>query len=721
MKKHEYTNRFTTLWISLFTLAFLIIAGRFLYIQITGNVQNVSLVEWAENIRKTSVTLESERGSILDSNGNLLAFNRPVYKMYAILKEDFSENSDVPLHVIDYEKTAKTLSQYIDLEEADILERLENGKKSEAFQIEFGKEGKDISESIKDEIMELDDLPGINFMKESKRYYPNNNFASHIIGFVNENEADKTIQGITGIEQMFNKYLIGEDGYIDYQRDRFNKKLLQKDVHMKEAEDGFDIYLTIDQKIQSLLEDILDQMVEKYSPERMSTVVMNAKNGEILALANRPSVNPNEVEEVQNWYNDAISTPVEPGSTMKIFTWAAAIDAGVYDENEEFLSGKYNIHKLVEETINDHNYGKGWGNITYDEGFYRSSNVAAAKLVWEKMDESVYLDYLEKFDLFEKTNIELPNEKVGQLTFNYPSDKLRTAFGQSSTVTAMEQMKAATAIANKGEMIQPIIVKKVVDPVTGEIVRENERTVVGKPISEATSKKMLDLMTGVVHDEVGTGRKFRLDNYTALGKTGTAQLPNLETGGYTDGGLMHSFLGMAPSEDPEIMVYVSVTNPELKETEAGSDIVSTIFKTVMENSLHYLHIQPDNDELTEVTKVDIPKVIGKTKEEAEYLLADFKDVVFVGDGDKVTQINDDNETVYQTQKIIVVLGEPTVPNLTGWSLRDVYRFADMVNINVKTKGEGFVTKQSVKSGSKIEDGLEIEITLQSHQKKKKKK
>lgn len=719
MRKHKYTNRFTSIWIVLFTIGFLIIAGRFLYIQITGNVQNVSLIEWAENVRKTSVTLESERGAIMDSSGNLLAFNRPVYKMYAILSEDFSANSSKPLHVKDFEKTANELSAVIDMDASEILKRLEKGKASDAFQIEFGKDGKDLSEKEKDEIQALE-LPGINFMKESKRYYPNNNFASHIIGFVNESEDEKTVQGITGIEQMFNKYLIGEDGYINYQRDRYNKKLLQKDVHMKEAENGFDVFLTIDQKIQSLLEDILDQMVEKYEPERMTTVVMNAKTGEILALANRPSVNLNQIGEVQNWYNDAISTPVEPGSTMKIFTWAAAIDAGIYDAEETYLSGKYKIHE-IENAVNDHNYGKGWGYITYDEGFYRSSNVAASKLVWEKLDEATYLDYLDAFDLFEKTNIELPNEKVGQLTFNYPSDKIRTAFGQSSTVTPLQQMKAATAIANKGEMVQPIIVKKIVDPATGETVKEAQRTVVGKPITEETSEKMLDLMTGVVEEEGGTGRKFQLDSYTTLGKTGTAQMPNMVTGGYKDGGVMHSFLGMAPSEDPEIMVYVSVQNPELKESEFGNDVVSTIYTNIMENSLHYLHVQPDNDQLKEAKKVSIPTITGKTKEEAEFLLKDFEKVVFVGKGKKVVKVNYEDTTVYNSQKMIVLLEEPTIPDFIGWSQRDVHHFAEMANISIKTNGEGFVKKQSVKKGSVLEEGMTIELELEANKKKKKKK
>src|SRR5699024_7567149 len=181
--------------------------------------------------------------------------------------------------------------------------------------------------------------------------------------------------------------------------------------------------------------------------------------------------------------------------------------------------------------------------------------------------------------------------------------KIRTAFGQSSTITPLAQMKAATAFANKGEMVQPTIVKKIIDPTTGETVQQAERTVVGQPITEDTTNKMLDLMDGVVNSKKGTGKPFKLENYTVIGKTGTAQMPNLDGGGYEDGGLMYSFLGMAPKDDPELIVFTSVLKPELKDTEAGSDVVSYIFKNIMENSLHYLHVEPDNDDLQEATKI----------------------------------------------------------------------------------------------------------------------
>src|SRR5690625_3611843 len=194
--------------------------------------------------------------------------------------------------------------------------------------------------------------------------------ASNINGFTRKEEDNEEIKGITGIENVMNDVLSGKNGYISYERDKYDKKLLDPNEIIQPPEDGNDIYLTIDQKIQTLLEDVLNQVEEEYNPKRITAVVMNPKTGEIIAMSNRPSYDPNNPENVENWYNDVISTPFEPGSTVKMFTWAAAIDSGVYDGNELFQSGKYKIHEQV-EAVNDHNRGAGWGKISFDEGFRR--------------------------------------------------------------------------------------------------------------------------------------------------------------------------------------------------------------------------------------------------------------------------------------------------------------------------------------------------------------
>src|SRR5699024_3689004 len=252
-------------------------------------------------------------------------------------------------------------------------------------------------------------------------------------------------------EKEMNELLHGQDGFISYQRDKYNKKLLDPEERVKEPEDGADVYLTIDQKVQTSLEDVLSQVDDEYNPERMNAIVMNPKTGEIIAMSSRPSYNPNHPDNVENWYNDAISSPFEPESTVKMFTWAAAIEEGVYNGDETFKSGSYRVNEKI-TPINDHNQGEGWGSITFDEGFERSSNVAASKLVWENIGTETFLDYLQAFDFDEKTDIDLPGEVPGQILYSWPLEKITTAFGQGTTMTPIQQLKAASAIANQGKM-----------------------------------------------------------------------------------------------------------------------------------------------------------------------------------------------------------------------------------------------------------------------------
>src|SRR5699024_4482014 len=233
---------------------------------------------------------------------------------------------------------------------------------------------------------------------------------------------------------------------------KYGVKLLDPNEIIQTPKDGADIYLTIDQKIQTLVEDSLTEIEKTYNPKRMSAIVMDPKTGEIVAMSNRPSYNPNSPIDVENWYNDAISTPFEPGSTVKMFTWAAAIDAGVYNGDDTYKSGSYQINESIPNKINDHNNGEGWGTITYDEGFVRSSNVATAKLVWEKLGSETYYDYLQAFGFEEKSGIDLPGEVPGKILYNWPSEKVTTGFGQGSTMTPIQQIKAASAITNKGKM-----------------------------------------------------------------------------------------------------------------------------------------------------------------------------------------------------------------------------------------------------------------------------
>lgn len=708
-----------------FAAIFLILTGRFIYIQATGEVNDVSLKELAKEKRTSSHALSAERGKIFDDNGMTLAYDRPTYQLYAVVTEETNQLE----HVDDPEETAKQLAPILDIDESDISSKLEAGIKNKKYQVEFGKKGRNLSQKQKDKIEELE-LPGVNFDKESMRYYPNGTFASHIIGFAKENEEKKEreITGITGMEKEMNELLSGQNGHISFQRDKYNKKLLNPKENVKQPQDGDDVYLTIDQKIQTLLEDTLSQVEDEFNPERLTAIVMNPKTGEIIAMSNRPSYNPNDPKDVKNWYNDAISTPFEPGSTMKMFTWAAAIEEGVYNGDDTYKSGEFKANEKM-KPIYDHNDGEGWGEISFNEGFRRSSNVAASKLVWEKIGADKFLDYLKAFDFDKKTDIDLPGEVPGSILYNWPAEKLTTAFGQGSTVTPIQQMKAATAIANEGKMLQPYVIKKIVDSNSDEVIEQKEPKVVGDPISKETAQQAKDLLQSVVNEENGTGQMYHMDDYSVGGKTGTAQIPNPESGGtaYLTGkeNYVFSFLGMAPMEDPELMMYVSVKQPELADDESGSLPVSFIFNNVMENSLQYLNINPDKGEKVKIDKVKIPDIIDDNSEKTEKSLQDKGlKVSMIGKGKKIVDANvAKGDEVLPDTHVLLVTDKPTMPDIIGWSLRDVLQLADVMELKVETFGNGYATSQNIKKGTalKKDDYLGVELAAPDKKEKKDKK
>ncbi|WP_249869873.1 penicillin-binding protein [Oceanobacillus saliphilus] len=721
MKKNKTTHLMAGIYIIIFVAVFIVLTGRFMYIQATGEIDGVSLDEWADQKRTSSYNLSAERGKIFDKNGMTLAYDRPTYRMYAILDETYSDKSEEPLHVEDPQKTAETLAPLLDVEVNELLNPLENGIENERFQVEFGKNGKELSQQKKDEILALN-IPGINFKEEAIRYYPNGMFASHIIGFARETEIETEngykdeIIGIAGMENEMNDLLSGKDGFISYQRDRYNKKLLNPNEIIQVPEDGDDVYLTIDQKIQTLLEDVLSQVDENYNPEKMNAVVMDAKTGQVLAMSSRPSYDPNNPANVENWYNDVVSAPFEPGSTIKMFTWAAAIEEGVYNGSEGFQSGSYQPNEQVRK-IHDHNGGNGWGTISYDEGFQRSSNVAAAKLVWEKMGTGTFLEYLQAFGFDEKTGIDLPGEVSGRILYNWPIEKITTSFGQGSTTTPIQQMKAATAITNGGKMLQPYVIDKIVDSTTGEIMEQKSPQVVGEPISEETAEQVLKLLESVVNGENGTGKIYQLEDYTVGGKSGTAEIPNPEGGGYLTGreNYVFSFLGMAPIEDPELIMYVSIQQPELEPTETGSVPLSFIFNNVIENSLHYLNIEPDNEENEEVQQIIMPNVIGDNATTTRDILTEQGlKVSLVGDGEKIVATSvTEEERVLPSDRIILITDEPTMPNIIGWSLRDVMKLSDLMKFKVETFGNGYVVTQNIPEGTAIKENDYLGIELLS--------
>jgi penicillin-binding protein 2B len=697
----------------IFGLLFFILLIRYFSIQITGEVGSQPLAAKAQQKYSRTGNLDAVRGVIYDQKGEVIAEDTTSYTLVAVLDKKMTTNSKKPNHVTDPEKTARELSKFIDMEESKIYSVLTKDQ----FQVEFGKAGRDISHQTKKEIESLK-LPGITFKRDSKRFYPNGIFASHLVGYadrIDEKDGTYNYVGKMGIEQTLNKELTGEDGQINYESDLWGYLLPNGDQKVTPAKNGNDVYLTIDKKIQTFLEDAMNKVVEEYNPTKIIAIVADPKTGEILAMGQRPSFHPKTKEGIDNsWHNEAIETSFEPGSTMKIFTLAAAIEENQFDPNELFQSGSYRVTSK-DRPIHDHNRS-GWGTISYLEGVQRSSNVAFAKLANEKLGFEKFYEFLTKFGLDRATGIDLPNETSGKIQFTWPIEKATTAYGQGTAITPIQQIQAATAIANKGKMMKPHVVDKIVDHDTGKVIRDTVPEVVDTPISGETAKKVLDILeTVVTNQKTGTGNRYQIDGYSVAGKTGTASIPDPK-GGYLGGqeDYIFSFLGMAPVDNPKLIVYVAVQQPEIEHYSLGSIPVSMVFNPVMKNSLQYLNIQPSQQEKASTTNLGefegqaVTETIKKLEEQE-------LEAVVLGKGTKVTgQLPAAGTKVLEGEKVILQTeGDLNAPDFTGWSLRDVMKVAKISGVKLNSTGSGYVVKQNLKEGALLRKGDFLIIDLKT--------
>jgi penicillin-binding protein 2B len=715
-KKQPYMNVGAAILFGFFGLLFFVLLFRYFSIQISGEVDGQPLAAKAQEKYSREGNLTALRGDIFDRNGGVIAEDTNAYTIIAILDKKMTTNPKKPQHVKNLDKTAKELSKYLEMDESEIYSILSKGKKNKKFQVEFGKSGRDITNQTKKKIEDLK-LPGITFIRDSKRFYPNGVFASHLVGYADRIEQkDKTIKSIgkMGIEKILNDELTGKNGKVNFESDLWGYILPDGKEKISPAQNGNDVYLTIDQKIQTFLEDAMNKVDKEYKPEKIIAIVADPKTGEILAMGQRPTFHPKTKEGIdKGWHNEAIETSFEPGSTMKIFTLAAAVQEKVFNPNETYQSGSYQVTNK-DKAIHDHNYS-GWGTISYLEGVQRSSNVAFAKIAKEKLGFEKFREYLTKFGFDKPTGIDLPDETSGKIQFTYPIEKITTAYGQGTAITPIQQIQAATAIANDGKMIKPHVVKKIVNHDTGETIKSNSPKVVSTPISKETAKQVRDILETVVTSPKGTGGRYKIDGYSVAGKTGTANIPG-PNGRYLQGAdnYMFSFLGMAPKDDPKLIVYVAVQQPDLDGTGMGALPVSGIFNPVMKNSLQYLNIKPSKSQKAQLNKLS--DFIGKSADETEKeLKAKGIESVVIGKGVKVVrQLPASGTTVLEGEKVIIQTdGEKLAPNMTGWSLRDVMKVANIAGLKLNSKGQGYVAQQNIKPKTIMRNGDFLIVDLKT--------
>lgn len=694
---------------------FFLLFSRMFMLQVTGEVEGQELAARAAAKYSKESAISASRGKIYDTNGQVIAEDTLSYRLIAVVNEQATTDEKKPRHVVDAEKTAKILKEYIPMDEEKIYKQLTrvNKKGKKPYQVEFGSAGRGISHDTMSKI-KAEKLPGIVFINDLKRYYPNGIFASHLIGFaLKEENKDGTFttKGKMGLELTYNKELTGKDGKVEYETDAFHYLLPSSEKMVTPAKNGDDIYLTLDKTIQSFLEEAMTAVEKEYNPESMTAIVANPKTGKILAMSQRPTFNPDTREgNNMKWLNEAIEETIEPGSTMKTFTLASAIDTGAWDPNARYKSGTYMVFG---KPIRDHNNGYGWGTIPYLEGFQRSSNTAMAHLL-KRIGNDVFFDYLDRFGFGKKTGIDLPNEASGTLLSKYPVERVTTTFGQGSTVTPIQLIQALTAIANGGKMMQPYVIDRIVDSSTGEVIQNHEPVVKGQPVSADTAKQVKEILASTLTAKEGTAKDFILDEYEVAGKTGTAQIP-LGNGNYSWGAneFLYSFLGMAPVDNPRLIMYVSVKRPKLKG-DPGSIPVSKVFNPVMLNSLKYLNV--NTEDVKHVDETKIQDYTGQSADAIQVELAnDGLKPVIVGSGGKIIDQypKGPQKLVKGNFVFLKTEGDITLPDFTNWSLRNVLAFKTMANLEMDIVGEGFVASQSLTAGTVISDSSPIVVQLKT--------
>ena len=699
MKKKRSKVKVNKIFIVIFFFAFFCAIIKLSYVALSPVVDGTNLADFVSDRNTTKETLYASRGNIYDIYGETLAKNVNSYTLVAFLSESRTTDPDNPRHVVDKEKTAEALAKVLDMDYEYALERLNI---SNAYQVEFGLAGRDLSENKKAEIEALD-LPGIGFISGSKRYYKQGRAASYIIGYAKTSD-DGEIVGEMGIESYYNEELKGTDGETMYQKDAYGYQMGEA-FYTIDPISGSDIYLTLDSQIQLILEDALNTLEENNEFAWATFTVMDADTGAIVGSASSPDFNPNTLEGLTNYVNPLVGYTYEPGSTMKIFSWLAAMENGIYDGEEEFVSGSIEVPGA---TIYDFN-NTGWGTINYDTGFAYSSNVGATNLALklEEKEPGKLKDFYESLGFGTKTGIELPGEESGVLRLTYTSEIATASFGQGITTTPIQTLQALSILTNDGVMLKPYIVDKIVDE-NGNITYEGSKTELGRKVSSKSITKINELMYDVVYNGLST--IWQPSNVTLIGKTGTAQIAG--ENGYLTGNnnYIRSFAGIFPYEDPEYIIYISV-----KQIDGGSNAVASVTKQAVESIANYANITTtkQEDNATEVINLAsyISGDITTTTEELERL--NLK-VIKIGNGTTIiNQYPLKNTKVLVGSKVFLLTNnsEYTMPDIKGWSSSEVMNFCNLIGLNYTFSGYGTVTSFNLPVGEIIDLTKTLEVTL----------
>ena len=702
MTKRKKNNiRYSGLVIILSLFLFVIIIGRVLYLGLSKEVDGVNLQELASKRTTKTESIQASRGTIYSSNKDVLAQNVTSYKLIAYLAESRTTKKDDPQHVVDKNATAEALAPILGYTKEEVLNYLDK----DAYQVEFGIKGKNLNEITKSKIEDLN-LPGLDFIESYRRYYPKGDFASYTIGYAKTDEGTTETTGEMGIEKYYDKVLSGENGTITYQKDLQGYRIPDTPIIRKEAVQGKDIYLTIDSNIQFFVEQAILAQDASYDWDWYNFTILDAKTGAILAETTHPSFDPN-IKNITNYLDIMLSEPYEPGSTMKTYTYLCAMENGVYDGNETYLSGTYTTSDGTE--IGDWNRN-GWGVITFDKGYALSSNVGIINIINRHMNGTMLRTCFKKYGFGRKTGITLPNEQTGSLNFKYETEIFNAGFGQGLTTTPIQNAKALTALTNDGMLLKPYLVEKIVDSETGEVIQEYKRTEIERVASTASVQKIISLMDDTVNGERNTGSAYKREDGQLIGKTGTSQIADTVHGGYLDGAhnVITSFAGFYPKDDPKVIIYASVKRPSGGSQKPLSNAVTEVVNNLSK------YFGEESSTVT-TTEYPLPSFENKDLEQTKIVLSNNNiRYVVIGNGTKVTnQVPNAGSKITSSDTVYLITNEDNikVPNVIGLSSKTANNILSKLGLNVKLEGVGYVVAQSIPEGSEFTPNQEIVLQL----------
>lgn len=633
-----------------FLAAFTLVAIRAYHLQVQ---RQADWIKRAERQHQRVIPLTPQRGTIYDRQGEELALSIETDSIYVN-----------PGEVEDPARVADSLAEALRLPKSQLRKTLKSKKSFLWIKRQISPQ--------ESELVRAMNLPGVHFTKEHKRFYPNGELAAQVLGFTGLDP-----HGLEGLELKFDTQILGEGGFLVTEKDNRGRAIGAGDPLVNQGRFGASLHLTLDKHIQYVAEKELEQAVKAQKARAGTVVVLEPATGKVLAMASQPDFNPNSFARYRpkHFRNRAVADTYEPGSTLKMFLVAAALNERLVTPESQIdcEKGSYRVGGKV---IHDHHpYGK----LSVAEVLKFSSNIGSAKL-GKALERRTYYDYLTGFGFGEPSGIEVPGESGGLLRGPeewFEIDLAAISFGQGLTVTPLQLAAATAAIANGGYLMQPYLVEKIVDSY-GQVLESHRPKVLRQIVTEQTARQVADMLVTAT-EEGGTGTLATVAGYQVAGKTGTAQKVDPVTGGYSADKRMSSFVGFVPADNPRLVILVMIDEPQ--EKTYGGLVAAPVFSRIASQALTQLQVPPSmqvrrdwHQPLPEV--VEVPPI---------------------------------QPTVYQPRQ-----GEalPLMPGLVGMSFRQVLRTMEQTRLNIRLQGSGRVVDQSPRPGDKIAYGTEVWVRLE---------